>query len=59
MTRITPVAELDEQLGYLKLPSIRENYEPLAKQAAQKQWTHVQYLSELIQHKRISAEIAP
>jgi DNA replication protein DnaC len=49
MTRITPVAELDEQLSYLKLPSIRENYELLAKQAAQKQWTHVQYLSELIQ----------
>ena len=59
MTRITPVAELDEQLGYLKLPSIRENYEPLAKQAAQKQWTHVQYLSELIQAQTHQRRIAP
>jgi hypothetical protein len=26
MTRIPPVSELDEQLRYLKLHSIRENY---------------------------------
>jgi DNA replication protein DnaC len=41
--------ELDQHLSYLKLLSIRENYEALAKQAAQKQWTHIQYLAELIQ----------
>lgn len=51
MTPIPHLSELDEQLNYLKLNSIRENYEPLAKQAAQKQWTHVQYLSELIQEQ--------
>jgi DNA replication protein DnaC len=38
---------LDELLSYLKLAYIRENYESLAKQAAQKQWTHVNYLTEL------------
>jgi len=38
---------LDELLSYLKLSYMRENYESLAKQAAQKQWTHVNYLTEL------------
>ncbi len=38
---------LDEQLSYLKLPYMRENYESLAKQAAQKQWAYVNYLTEL------------
>ena len=33
--------------NYLKLCFFRDNYEPLAKQAAQKQWTHVHYLAEL------------
>jgi DNA replication protein DnaC len=51
MTPIPRLSELDEQLNYLKLNCIRENYEPLAKQAVQKQWTHVQYLSELIQEQ--------
>jgi DNA replication protein DnaC len=41
--------ELDQHLSYLKLLFIRENYESPAKQAAQKQWTHIQYLTELIQ----------
>jgi DNA replication protein DnaC len=49
MTRITPISDLNSQLSYLKLDYIRNNYESLAKQAAQKNWTHVQYLSELIQ----------
>ncbi len=39
--------ELDKKLGYLKLSYMRENYESLAKTAAQKQWTHVNYLTEL------------
>lgn len=51
MTPTPHLSELDEQLNYLKLSSIRENYEPLAKQAAQNQWTHVQYLGELIQEQ--------
>jgi hypothetical protein len=38
---------LDEKLSYLKLSYMRENYESLAKKAAQKQWTHVNYLTEL------------
>ena len=38
---------LDELFSYLKLPYMRENYESLAKKAAQKQWAHVNYLTEL------------
>ena len=38
---------LDEHLTYLKLAYMRENYESMAKRAAQKQWTHVNYLTEL------------
>jgi DNA replication protein DnaC len=38
---------LDEKLNYLKLSYMRENYESLAKKAAQKQWSHVNYLTEL------------
>lgn len=47
--KITEDTELDQNLRYLKLMFILDNYESLAKQAAQKQWTHVQYLAELIQ----------
>ena len=39
---------LVENLKVLKLCFIRENYEPLAARASQKQWSHVQYLAELI-----------
>jgi DNA replication protein DnaC len=38
---------LDEHLSYLKLVYMSENYESLAKTAIQKQWTHVNYLTEL------------
>ena len=38
---------LDQKLSYLKLSYMRENYESLAKTAAQKHWTHVNYLTEL------------
>jgi DNA replication protein DnaC len=38
---------LDEKLSYLKLSYMRENYESLAKRAAEKQWTYVNYLTEL------------
>ncbi len=38
---------LDEHLSYLKLVYMSENYESLAKKAVQKQWTHVNYLTEL------------
>ncbi len=42
---------LDEKLRYLKLSYIVENYESLAKTAAQKQWSHLQYLTELIEEE--------
>jgi DNA replication protein DnaC len=38
---------LGELFLFLKLPYMRENYESLANKAAQKQWTHVNYLTEL------------
>ena len=38
---------LDTHLDYLKLHFFRENYEPLAKKAAHKQWDHTHYLGEL------------
>lgn len=38
---------LDEHLKYLKLPFIREHYQRLAAQAAEKQLTHVDYLEKL------------
>jgi DNA replication protein DnaC len=39
--------QLFHQLTYLKLLFFRDNYESFAKKAAQKQWDHVHYLSEL------------
>jgi len=39
---------LKNHLACLKLPYIRENFESVGKTAAQKQWTHVHYLTELI-----------
>jgi len=44
----TAVSNLDQHLGYLKLNNIREHYQAMAKIAAQKQWTHIDYLTELI-----------
>ena len=37
-----------EQLATLKLVSVQEHYAPLATEAAQKQWTHVDYLARLM-----------
>jgi len=39
---------LHRQLDYLSLPALKAHYEPLAQQAAQQSWTHVDYLSRLI-----------
>jgi len=41
--------DLREQLDYLKLTFIHNNFEALASQAAQNQWPHVDYLSRLIE----------
>lgn len=41
-------SQLDQHLRYLKLPFIREHYQDLAAQAARKNWTHVDYLDNLL-----------
>lgn len=43
------VEELTENLTYLRLPWIRENYEHLASVAAEKEWTHINFLNNLIE----------
>lgn len=45
----TPETRLREQLEALKLVSLREHYAALATEAAQKQWSHVDYLARLIE----------
>ncbi len=40
--------DIEKYLSHLKLPYLRENYESVATMAAQKQWTHIKYLSELV-----------
>ena len=42
-------SNLEQNLTYLKLPFIRDNFERLANDAAQKKWSHVQYLARLIE----------
>jgi len=49
MTKKNLTDELTENLVYLKLPWIRENYEELATDAAAKEWGHVQFLGHLIE----------
>lgn len=46
---ITPEQQLTHHLAYLQLPYARNHFEDLAQQAAEKHWSHVQYLSTLIQ----------
>ncbi len=41
--------ELDNNLQYLKLPFIADNYDDLAGTAANEQWNHVRYLTALIE----------
>lgn len=43
--------DITDHLTYLKLDYIREHYEDMGKTAARKQWDHVQYLSELVEHE--------
>jgi DNA replication protein DnaC len=45
------MSDLIKQIAYLKLSYIRENYESVATIAAKKKWTHIQYLSELIEQE--------
>ena len=46
-THSTP--DLTQNLIYLKLPWIRENYEALATEAAQKNWSHVEFIARLLE----------
>jgi DNA replication protein DnaC len=41
--------DLTQNLIYLKWPWIRENYETLAAEAAQKNWAHVEFLGRLLE----------
>lgn len=41
--------ELHQQLGYLNLTFMREHCEELARQAAEKQWPHMAFLSRLVE----------
>lgn len=46
---------LPTYLDYLRLKYVTENYEPLAKQAAEKRWPHADYLQRLLEgeyHRR-------
>ena len=43
--------DITENLSYLKLPFMRENYEAIAKIAARKKWDHIQYISELVEQE--------
>jgi len=43
------VEQLIEQLKYLKLPGIAQHYESTALKAGTEKWTHVDYLTQLIE----------
>ena len=47
---------IQEQLTYLKLPFIREHFEPLAKEAAQAHWGHVDYLAGLVEGEALDRQ---
>ncbi|EFK09066.1 IstB-like ATP-binding protein [delta proteobacterium NaphS2] len=42
-------SNIENNLSYLKLPFIRDHYDPMAKEAARKNWAHVQYVAKLIE----------
>jgi DNA replication protein DnaC len=44
----TPQSELEQNLAFLKLLFLLDHYAQVAQQAAEKQWSHVDYLGELI-----------
>ncbi len=46
---ITPPDDVEHHLTYLKLPFMAEHYAEMATQAAQKEWSHVDYLAQLTQ----------
>jgi DNA replication protein DnaC len=46
-----PSHSLDQQLSYLKLSQVAQNYAPLATTAAHKDWTHIDYLTALVKQE--------
>jgi DNA replication protein DnaC len=40
--------DIVELLSYLKLPFIRENHRDVARTAAERQWSHIEFLAELV-----------
>ena len=44
-----PTTLLHQQLDFLKLPAIQAHYSELAQAAAQQSWSHVEYLSRLVE----------
>lgn len=44
-----PDDELREQLAYLKLPFVQQHFQQLASDAAQKQWSHLEFLGRLLE----------
>jgi DNA replication protein DnaC len=55
VTPTTPQS-VQEQLTYLKLPFMREHFEPLAKEAAQAHWGHVDYLAALVEGEALDRQ---
>ena len=47
MTDTQPELALDRHLRFLKLPFMREQHQPLARQAAKNGWSHEDYLEKL------------
>lgn len=45
---------LEEELLYLKLPFMTDQYKTLADEAARSQWSHIEYLDKLIQSEASS-----
>lgn len=43
--------QLHQNLKYLKMQSVMEHYNPLAKDAANKQWSYPEYLSRLLEEE--------
>ena len=52
----TTLDTLQAQLTYLKLPFVRQHFEPLAKAAAQAHWGHVDYLAGLIEGEALDRQ---
>ena len=49
-----PDTTLAGYLDYLRLHAIHQHYQPLADQAGRESWTHVQYLSRLVESEALA-----